>query len=179
MANDLLQNPSIEVRDQLLSQRTEDGHWVGQLSASALSTATAISTFSFYLESKPENSNAVDLDQMRDQVDGGIAWLMTQQNEDGGWGDTPKNYSNISTTMLGIAALHAAGKANDFSNEVTQAERYVESQGGISGLRKRYGRDKTFAVPILANCAMAGSFHGVRFRHCHSKRLSCRSVFIT
>ena len=91
MANDLLQNPSTEVRDQLLSQRTEDGHWVGQLSASALSTATAISTFSFYLESEPENSNAVDLGRMRNQIEGGIAWLMTQQNEDGGWGDTPKN----------------------------------------------------------------------------------------
>ena len=156
MANDLLQNPSTEVRDQLLSQRTEDGHWVGQLSASALSTATAISTFSFYLESEPEDSNAVDLGRMRNQIEGGIAWLMMQQNEDGGWGDTPKNNSNISTTMLVIAALHAAGKANDFSNEVTQAQQYVESQGGIPGLKRRYGRDKTFAVPILANCAMAG-----------------------
>ena len=28
--------------------------------------------------------------------------------------------------------------------------------GGIAGLRARYGRDKTFAVPILTNCALAG-----------------------
>ena len=32
----------------------------------------------------------------------------------------------------------------------------MESRGGVEGLRQRYGIDKTFAVPILANCAMAG-----------------------
>ena len=29
-------------------------------------------------------------------------------------------------------------------------------KGGIAGLRRRYGSDKTFAVPILTNCALAG-----------------------
>ena len=33
---------------------------------------------------------------------------------------------------------------------------YVERQGGLDGLRRRYGKDKTFVVPIMANCAMAG-----------------------
>jgi squalene-hopene/tetraprenyl-beta-curcumene cyclase len=154
--HDAIEHAGGAVRDQLLDQRTDDGHWVGQLSASALSTATAISTFSFYLDSDAVESGSVDLDQMRQQVSGGIAWLMEQQNDDGGWGDTSKNYSNISTSMLVIAALHAAGKANEFATEIARAERYVEGQGGIDGLKKRYGRDKTFAVPILANCAMAG-----------------------
>ena len=154
--HDAIEHAGGAVRDQLLDQRTDDGHWVGQLSASALSTATAISTFSFYLDSDAVESSSIDLDQMRQQVSGGIAWLMEQQNDDGGWGDTSKNYSNISTSMLVIAALHAAGKANEFATEIARAERYVEGQGGINGLKKRYGRDKTFAVPILANCAMAG-----------------------
>ena len=37
-----------------------------------------------------------------------------------------------------------------------RAERYLQSQGHIKGLKRRYGRDKTFAVPILTNCALAG-----------------------
>ena len=81
---------------------------------------------------------------------------MTAQNEDGGWGDTPQSYSNISTTMLVVAALHAAEREKDFATEIDVAQKYIETQGGIDGLRKRYGIDKTFAVPILANCAMAG-----------------------
>ncbi|MBN1912105.1 MAG: squalene--hopene cyclase [Pirellulales bacterium] len=37
-----------------------------------------------------------------------------------------------------------------------RAEAYVESQGGLEGLRRRYGKDRTFAVPILTNAALAG-----------------------
>ena len=32
-----------KVRDELLAERTPDGHWVGELSSSALATATAVS----------------------------------------------------------------------------------------------------------------------------------------
>ncbi len=156
ISSDALEKATIAVRQQLLDERMAAGHWEGQLSASALSTATAISTFSFYLDSDAAGLEPVDRDRMRQQVDAGIAWLLNQQNDDGGWGDTPKNYSNISTTMLVIAALHAANKVTECSDRITRAERYVDLQGGIAGLRKRYGRDKTFAVPILANCAMAG-----------------------
>ncbi len=136
-----------------MSARTDDGHWIGQLSASALSTATAISALSFYLDARPDVAEAARIEH---QIACGINWLKTQQNNDGGWGDTGKNYSNISTTMLVIAALHAAGRNAEFESELSQAQVYVDAQGGISGLRQRYGRDKTFAVPILANCAMAG-----------------------
>jgi squalene-hopene/tetraprenyl-beta-curcumene cyclase len=37
-----------------------------------------------------------------------------------------------------------------------RAEQYITAKGGIAGLRARYGKDKTFAVPILTNCALAG-----------------------
>ena len=90
------------------------------------------------------------------QIDQGLRWLKTQQNDDGGWGDTGRNYSNISTTMLVVAALHAAGRAEEFETQIQSAQTYIDARGGIEGLRKRYGKDKTFAVPILANCAMAG-----------------------
>lgn len=142
------------VRRELYAARTVDGHWEGQLSASALSTATAISTFSFYL-ADPESDPSV-FPAISPQVKQGIRWLVRNQNPDGGWGDTGLNYSNISTTMLVVAALHAANRAEEFDAQIQAAQRYIELQGGIEGLKKRYGRDKTFAVPILANCAMAG-----------------------
>lgn len=142
------------VRQLLLEQQGESGHWIGQLSASALSTATTISAFSFYLETElPTNEERTEL-QLK--IDAGIRWIMNRQNDDGGWGDTDKSKSNISTTLLVEAALTAAGRADEFGQPLDRARSYIQEQGGIPGLRARYGVDKTFAVPILANCAMAG-----------------------
>jgi len=145
-------------RQALLDARCADGFWEGELSASALSTATAISAFSFFVaDPKTESScRPVQLSEIKRKVNAGISWLLTQQNDDGGWGDTEQNYSNISTTMLVVASLHAAGRAQRYNTQIERAQSYIESQGSIAGLRKRYGKDKTFAVPILANCAMAG-----------------------
>ena len=139
-------------RNLLLDQRV-DGHWVGELSNSALSTATAISAMSFYIEA----INDPDRTRIESRLIAvGLAWLAPQQNADGGWGDTDLSYSNISTTMLVIAAIHASGQKDAFGEMLQSAQAYVESKGGVEGIRKRYGKDKTFAVPILANCAMAG-----------------------
>lgn len=142
------------IKAALLASRETSGHWEGELSCSALSSATAISAMSFYLD-----AGAGPADQqieIRRQIDAGFRWLCAQQNDDGGFGDTPLNYSNIATTMLVVAATHAAGRAAANQSMLTKANRYVELQGSIEGLRRRYGKDKTFAVPILANCAMAG-----------------------
>ncbi len=85
-----------------------------------------------------------------------VDWLIGRQNSDGGWGDTEKSYSNISTTMLVIAALTLARVQDKHRAAITRANDYVERQGGIQGLRQRYGKDKTFAIPILTNYALAG-----------------------
>ena len=37
-----------------------------------------------------------------------------------------------------------------------KAAQYIKAKGGVDALRARYGKDKTFAVPILTNCALAG-----------------------
>ncbi len=139
---------------RLLAEREPGGWWTGELSGSALSTATALSTFSFYLAT--DVPVAADRDEIQGLIDAGIAWLARARNQDGGWGDTEQSYSNISTTMLVNAALHATGRESEFALQISAAEAYIESCGSIAGLRARYGRDKTFAVPILANCAMAG-----------------------
>lgn len=137
----------------MLEDRNSAGHWVGELSGSALSTATAISTLSFYRTANPGDSRG---DQMDAQIESGLAWLTEHQNPDGGFGDTDLSHSNISTSMLVVAAIHASGRQSELADVVKSADDYVQSLGGIPAIRKRYGKDKTFAVPILANCAMAG-----------------------
>ena len=158
-----------------------DGHWVGELSASALSTATALSALGLYKHAPDKKSDESE-PWMDEQLRGGLQWLQAQQNKDGGWGDTNHSHSNIATTLLALAAFKInapllaemqAGtqfpeiQHNTFAFEGTlpsggltetvgRACAYVQSQGGVEGVRKRYGTDKTFAVPILANCAMSG-----------------------
>src|SRR5690606_32831045 len=94
-------------RDDLLAQRNERGHWTGELSTSALSTATAVMALEMVRRgSIPETRSVRDAEQITPLIDGGLAWLAAHQNEDGGWGDTTKSFSNISTTMLCHAAFH-------------------------------------------------------------------------
>lgn len=140
-----------KAKRSLLNERVADGHWVGQLSTSALSTATAISALSAYAKHSSGDFEHQSI------IDRAVEWLIANQNKDGGWGDTQKSYSNIATTLLSIAAFHFCGRQDDLRTVIANGNQYVEQQGGIAGLRKRYGKDKTFAVPILANCAMAGT----------------------
>jgi squalene-hopene/tetraprenyl-beta-curcumene cyclase len=89
-------------------------------------------------------------------INRGLAYLAAHQNADGGWGDTDLSYSNVATTMLGVAAIRLAGREEAMSQIVTRAEAYVDKLGRVDALRRRYGKDKTFAVPILTNTALAG-----------------------
>src|SRR6516164_5511189 len=111
-------------RETLLAERTSEGHWVGELSSSALSTATAISALALVQKHTAHT-------QHQALIDGGLAWLAANQNADGGWGDTTRSLSNISTSMLCRAALHLTGGV----------ERYRESLDRVeTWLRERYGR---------------------------------------
>ncbi len=141
-------------RSELLAERSAAGHWVGQLSSSALSTATAVSALAVVSRHSDQAPGRTGL--LRRLIDRGIQWLAERQNRDGGWGDTDKSLSNISTAMLVRAAFHLAGAAERHAGLLDRAGGYVESQGGVPGLRRRYGKDKTFAVPILTNGALAG-----------------------
>ncbi len=139
-------------RDDLLAERCAAGHWVGELSSSALSTATAVSALALAVRhGTPAPAGRLDT-----LVRAGLDWLMLRQNADGGWGDTDRSLSNIATTMLVRAAAHLAGTAQSATERLQRAEAYINRQGGVEGLCRRYGQDKTFAVPILTNCALAG-----------------------
>lgn len=140
-------------RHDLLAEREPAGHWVGRLSSSALSTATAISALAIVAR---ETNDAARRKACNDFTERGIACLASSQNDDGGFGDTNQSFSNIATTMLVRAALHLAGATEQHGELLARAERYIKAEGEIAGLRRRFGRDKTFAVPILANYALAG-----------------------
>ena len=147
----------------LLAERNEDGYWAGDLSSSALSTATAVTALIVAVK------NQVDcpLPPIRQ----GLDWLVARVNADGGWGDTTKSISNISTTALVWAALGAG--INLFAEFATpalgqtiaHAERWLQNATGLltpeflaAAITRRYGKDRTFSVPILMSCALAGRF---------------------
>ena len=156
------------VRSRLLGERNSDGHWIGELSSSPLSTATAISALVLAEQSgtscglpayvpgeEPSHVEEIYRNDLSEMIVQSLKWLAKQQNDDGGWGDTDRSRSNIATTMLVQAAFHLTGVPAQYQNLLQRAQAYVDRQGGISALKQRYEGDKTFAVPILANCALA------------------------
>ncbi len=146
-----------QLRGELLDQRTANGHWEGELAGSALSTATAISSMAAVIL----NAESASAESHPDAVliQRGMAYLAVQQNADGGFGDTDRSHSNIATSYLVLAASTLAQQArgNSLPSEmITSLKDYLQRSGQIEGLRKRYGTDKTFVVPILCNMAIAG-----------------------
>ena len=142
-------------RQSLLAARTDAGHWEGMLSSSALSTATASFALWLYAQHSPETGAALS--------HAGAAWLASHQNADGGWGDTPDSPSNISTTVLCWAALHAIESGQAAANARERADAWLDHAAGgrdastlTRAIVRRYGDDRTFSVPILTMCALAG-----------------------
>ncbi len=162
VSHDRLAHCCATARDALLAELTPRGHWDGELSTSALSTATAVmaleqmrradAPFSRDSErSAPHRANALN-----PLIARGLAWLAEHQNEDGGWGDTVKSFSNISTTFLARAVFRATQTEDRYRTVVDRAVKYIDHAGGIPAVIARYGKDHTFSVPILTHCAVAG-----------------------
>ena len=178
----------------LLAEMNAAGHWTGELSSSALSTATAVVALA-----------NVDAARHAPLIRCGLNWLAENVNADGGWGDTVRSKSNISTTALCWAAFAAANADSDFSPVVQSAEAWLRKCGtgvtpvepaGIlpvwhgeanvareehqagrrastqagsqchdqawrttllpAAIARRYGKDRTFSVPILMTLAISG-----------------------
>ncbi len=134
----------------LLAELGPDGHWVGELSTSALSTATAVMALEWMRRERPELR-----ERLTPLIDRGLEWLARHQNADGGWGDTVLSFSNIATTMLCDASFRAVD-ADRHSAILGRSRRWIDAAGGVPALKKRYGKDKTFSVPILTHCALGG-----------------------
>ncbi|HAM73515.1 MAG TPA: squalene--hopene cyclase [Verrucomicrobiales bacterium] len=140
----------------LLGERDGAGHWVGELSSSPLSTATAVTALSLAAGAGIPVSSA--------RVVRGLGWLSRYVNADGGWGDTVASRSNLSTTALVWAAFAAApGGVARHPALMARAEAWLRRHAGgtdpatlAPALIRRYGEDRTFSVPILTQCALAG-----------------------
>ncbi|HEY2250731.1 MAG TPA: squalene--hopene cyclase, partial [Planctomycetaceae bacterium] len=143
-----------QARSMLLAERNPQGFWEGELSTSALATATAVMALELVRRQAAPTQPAGNV--LQPLIDGGVHWLAEHQNGDGGWGDTILSKSNISTTMLCHAVFHATRNADRFPDLVAAAANYVDRAGGVPALRARYGKDKTFSIPILTHCALAG-----------------------
>ena len=98
-------------------------------------------------------------DELRSMIRQGIQYLRQQQNSDGGFGDTDRSHSNIATSYLALSASSLAQQVGEMplaESAIENLNHYLDDQGRLQGLRRRYGKDKTFVVPIMNNMAIAG-----------------------
>ncbi len=137
------------VRDQLLAERSAAGHWVGELSTSALLTATAVSC----ARVGPAALVAARPVRVADRSRGRLA------------GRAPERGRRLGRhrPQLFEHRHHDAGAGGDSIGRAGGTT--IRSDGRWAALHRRpgrsgrpaarYGRDRTFAVPILTNCALA------------------------
>ena len=196
-----LERALAKARAALLAERGPHGHWEGELSSSALSTATAVTALELWQRSVPATSSRRPRGSESDAsagstpaqaIESGLRWLAEHQNADGGWGDTTLSFSNISTTALCWAAFGAVpGAEQRWPEAVRRAESWLAQKCSVSSVQcsdtkpvasdapaenckpntehspldrdrlitaiiARYGKDRTFSVPILTMCALAG-----------------------
>ncbi len=138
----------------LIERRRAPDHWDGHLSGSALSTATAIIALSLAERDTGRKYGTL--------IDSGVSWLIAHQNADGGWGDTVLSFSNLSTTALGWAALSMESSA-PAKTAVEKAGCWMRAAIGElnadrlrEAIVRRYGKDRTFSVPILTTLVLTG-----------------------
>lgn len=149
------------VTRSLLAEREPSGHWCGQLSSSALSTATAVVALS-----------TVDRHQYAPCIRSGLDWLARHANSDGGWGDTPRSRSNLSTTALAWAAFGAAQADAAYAPAIDKARTWIIAHAGsieavVPALETVYGSDRTFSVPITMTLALSGRLGPNGWQHVH------------
>src|SRR5262245_21756755 len=155
-----------QLSNRLRDRRTA-GHWEGHLASSALSTGTAILALHFARTGGSKSS-----ERLTDAEQAGRQWLVAHQNADGGWGDTIRSRSNIRTTANGWGALSKLGAAGAASEPcLSRAAGWLRAAAGDVGpdalrsaILKRYGKDRTFSVPILTVLALCDKLGDDRTR---------------
>ncbi len=139
-------NAYLSGREKLMAERNAGGYWTGQLATSALSTAVSI--VALKLANHPDD---------RKKIRDGFVWLCSNINGDGGYGDTPGSFSNVSTTLLCYGAMHFCQAPDEAAIYLLAMEKWLKNQGielqqdsvtkSVLGF---YGSDYTFSVPILS-----------------------------
>jgi len=147
-------------RCDLLAESTNDGHWHGSPSSSALSTATAISALAIVERHAPMHAGRI-VDERREcalseLIMTSLRWLAKHQNADGGWGDTDRSPSNLAATLAVRAAFALTCVPANHPGLLERADAYIGSQGGLRGFKRRHAHEPALVAPILAQCALAG-----------------------
>ncbi|MBV5312497.1 MAG: hypothetical protein JZU47_04320 [Prolixibacteraceae bacterium] len=139
-----------ELTTLLLQKRKASGYWEGRLSSSALGVAVAITALHFY-----------DARGNTSEILSGLKWLDANINSDGGFGDSPKSVSNVSTSLLCYSAVKACSRENRGSSLLLKIGNYLRSQNIdvnseqlVPAILDFYRTDRTFSVPILTMCAL-------------------------
>ncbi|MGD0089717.1 MAG: prenyltransferase/squalene oxidase repeat-containing protein [Planctomycetota bacterium] len=136
----------------LLARRNAQGFWEGRVASSPLATAVAVCALADEAGANARLSQA-------------SAYLARTQNPDGGWGDTELSQSNLAATLLVLSAdalrqgrsRHPADRVALTGEQHDKARAFTARLGGLeAGLRRAYGRDLTFQVPIRMTAAGAG-----------------------
>ncbi|MFM8933518.1 MAG: squalene--hopene cyclase, partial [Gemmataceae bacterium] len=146
-----------QVLADLMAARDSRGHWEGELCSSALSTAVAVSAMAHAGQAGGETGSAD-----WNLVLAGLDWLAANQNDDGGFGDTIRSKSNLSTSILCLCAWRLTRTSANNPEPYRRCEEWVRRRAGTTpgewarAVRDFYGTDRTFSVPILTTCALAG-----------------------
>lgn len=137
-----------KAKEKLQKQFSEKGFYQGQLSSSALSTCLAV--YSLWLED-PLSYQSI--------IQKGLSWLTENENPEGGWGDTIKSPSNLSTTLLVWSVFFAIQKKKHDRATLWLKTRIgsLDPQNIVSHVLEFYGKDRTFSAPILTCCMLSGS----------------------
>ena len=148
---------------ELLERRAAPDHWQGRLSSSALSTATAVLALELAVRNGVRHG-----EHLGAIVGAGVAWLLQHQNADGGWGDSVRSRSNVSTTSIAWATLSTLeSRGHGTATAVERAAAWLRREAGDvtpealrAAILRRYGRDRTFSVPILTVLALTNKLGG-------------------
>jgi squalene-hopene/tetraprenyl-beta-curcumene cyclase len=123
----------------------------------------------------------------------GLDWLSENQNQDGGWGDTVRSPSNISTTLLCLSAICLADlstftigkdsqrpcfarrsglREGEYKETVAKAQSWLTGFAGslepdvlAAAVNRQYGEDRSFSAPILTMCALASTLKSRTTNH--------------
>ncbi|MFO0788741.1 MAG: prenyltransferase/squalene oxidase repeat-containing protein [Pirellulales bacterium] len=154
------------VRAELLAEFS-GGCWTGSVSSSPVATAAAVAALvvshrqcsNIVLpESSADDSQVIeqivqcDLSELLLEA---VHWLAKRQNTDGGWGDCEGAGSDVSATMLVQAAFRLTGIPAKYADLMVRADQFVAAQGGVAGLKREVGPDKSYLASILTACALA------------------------
>jgi len=147
-------------RCDLLAESATAGHWTGQVSSSAFSTAAATSALAI-VKRQPTTlaGRAADANQpcpLSGLIMGSLRWLARRQNADGGWGDVDQGPSSLATTMLVRSAFALTCVPASRPDILERADAYIAKAGGARCLARTCGRDRSFLAPVLTLCALAG-----------------------